>query len=190
MSDEQTPRTSQTFWTSLPGVLTGIAALIGAITGLIVAFDGRAGDSTTTTAAPAQSQETQTFVPTQPSPSSTTHPQSTSSTAAPVTSASRTEVDVVYLGDTFGCLVDLQLDVGDTRAFLLNSALQNAVTWQVTDVSTDAQTYLMSGTINCGTGGVCSAFGDGFVDPSSTQTYSLTWINTAVGVCDVFLSPS
>jgi hypothetical protein len=39
---EVTPRPeSQSFWTTLPGILTGVAAVIGAIAGLVVAFRRR-----------------------------------------------------------------------------------------------------------------------------------------------------
>jgi hypothetical protein len=59
--------------------------------------------------------------------------------------------------------------------------------YAVRDVQTGAQQYNISGSISCATAGVCNASGSGTVNVTEGRTYLITWLNTAVGGCDVTL---
>lgn len=171
MSDESK---SGSFWTTLPGILTGIAAIITAVGGLVAAlaaagvFDDDDGDS----AGPQDTVVTTTI-------SGEQNPVST--TAAPQPAATTGTISVNYNPEGLGCNLLLEIDVGG--AVFVPSGLQHVQT----GVPLGDQSYAINGQITCATGFACDASGSGALSIADQRSYNVLWQESGFGLCEVFL---
>lgn len=93
----------------------------------------------------------------------------------------RTEITLTYAGDMYGCVLDLEVTIGD-RHFVPQSNMLRA-----DDVSEGRQPYEVAGIISCPDLGTCEAYGSGTLDVAPNAVYGLSWQNEAVGACAVVL---
>ena len=96
-------------------------------------------------------------------------------------SSERAEISLAYLGDLYGCALQLQVQIGD-RTF----QPENAV-YRIDDVPTGRQPYEISGVISCGVAGACEASGAGTLDVEPNAGYNVVWHSTEYATCDVVL---
>lgn len=166
---------SGSFWTTLPGILTGIAAIITAVGGLIAAlaaagvFDGDDGGS----ADPPDTVATTTI---SGSGGVTVPP-----TASPVAPATTGTVTLTYPDDGLGCQLFVQIDLGGTA--FSPTGLRHVQT----GVPLGDQSYAIGGQITCPTLGTCEASGSGVIGIADQRSYAVLWENTAIGFCDIWL---
>lgn len=160
---------SKSFWATLPGsmtafagVVTAIATLIGALVAGGVLHHGKIPPSTNAV----------TPILTGTVPESTTKPSH---------AADRASIDLVYNCDRFGCLLQLNVQVGD------QTVQPSGSRFTITDALVDPQKYTITGFITCISAGRCIATGSGVIDVADNQSYFVTWLNTAVGRCQVTL---
>jgi hypothetical protein len=163
MSTKQ-PRKS--FWTTIPGIITGTTAFLTAIAGLIAALSSVG------------------LIGGKPNPenfgSYQTGGQSpVVTTAAPA--ARNADVDLVYLGDNYGCNLQIVVNIGG------QTAQPTGNRYTISNVPVGDQHYTVRGTITCATVGQCAASGSGNLTVMDGAEYDVVWLNTAVGRCDVTL---
>jgi hypothetical protein len=165
------------FWRTVPGVLTATGTFIAAIGTLIGALAAAgvfqtAGDST-----PSSSASSTTTSPAASS-SQTPSPVVDSSSAPP----GRASIVLVYNGDTQGCSLQLDFLIGG------QSVQPTGNRYTVPNVETGPQQYSVAGTISCPTLGFCTADGSGVINVVPAHSYAVSWLNSAVGSCDVTLN--
>ena len=100
------------------------------------------------------------------------------STAAP----GRASIVLVYSGDTQGCSLQLDFLIGG------QSVQPTSNRYTVPNVQTGPQQYSVAGTISCPALGFCTADGSGVINVVPAHSYAVSWLNSAVGSCDVTLN--
>lgn len=156
---------------STTGIVTTAAGLIAAVGALIggLAAAGVFSHNASPPPPPVSSGST----------SSRTNSNSTSSSTPNLAS-----IDLVYSGDTLGCVLQLTVQIDG------QSALPTESRFTIHNVQTGAQQYTVRGRISCAAAGTgtCTATGSGVLDIENGRTYFVTWANTSPGACDVVLT--
>jgi len=173
---------SESFWTTLPGVLTASAAAITAVATLIGTlaavgvFEGSSEPTpSSTTPGPEPSLTTQPQSPTTLVPVTTTKP---AQPEVPVTGS----IELVYDGDPYGCILQLTVDIAG------NSFVPVGSRDTLDGIPLGEQEYMISGSISCPTIGNCFAVGDGRISVTNGAIFNVFWENTDVNRCEVVLS--
>lgn len=173
-----TPRKS--FWSTLPGIATAVGGFLTAVAALVAALTGAGflgphdqGGRGTTPSAVATAAPVTTIAPTA---------VSTPQEGQPGGGGDRAEVQLVYPGDNYGCVLQMIVNIGGQTAY------PNGSSFTMENVPTGVQRYSIRGTISCQTVGHCTATGSGSVSVSDGVSYTVNWLNTAVGRCTVTLS--
>ncbi|MBV9163121.1 MAG: hypothetical protein JO309_06450 [Pseudonocardiales bacterium] len=99
----------------------------------------------------------------------------------PIYAANRASIDLAYPGDRFGCWLQLIVQIDD------QTAQPNSNRFMMRNVLVGPQEYAITGSISCAVAGVCAATGSGIIDVVNNQSYLVSWLNTAVGRCQVTL---
>ncbi|WP_433680647.1 hypothetical protein [Nocardia sp. CA-119907] len=165
---------SESFWKSVPGLLTGIAAVLTALATVIGTLYGVGVIKIGKTTEPSSP----------PPPTSTSVYRPSYYQQAPGNSApkgDRAAINLVYSGDPYGCLVNLTVQVGD------QAASPTSDHYHMRGVATGVQTYGIQGTIECQNTGKCNASGQGTVNVVDGAVYDLAWKNREVNYCTVTL---
>lgn len=126
------------------------------------------------------SSSTQTNQPI-PVESNTTKPQDNPPPTTPPSRPSTTTVNLAYAGDMYGCYLPISVNIGGQ-----NFAPQSNF-YTVSGIPKGEQAYSISGQINCGAYGVCTAYGEGYIQVKEGATFYLVWQNTAYGQCSIWL---
>ncbi|MET9026078.1 hypothetical protein ABZW96_10675 [Nocardia sp. NPDC004168] len=138
------------FWTSVPGILTGIAAVITAVGAIIGIYVG-----------------TKSTPPAQP-------PTTAAPTSAPYGGAYADPAATIYLqyrGDSNQCALQLTTKIAGKTVSIPNAAS----TISVSGVPQGAQKYEVAGQIACPTLGTFDAYGSGTINVTSGNTYYYWW---------------
>lgn len=93
-----------------------------------------------------------------------------------------TTINLAYAGDTFGCILQLSVRIGNQRV------IPQGNFYRVDGVEPGRQTYEVSGQIGCQGIGTCQATGSGSINVIANNTYYVRWQNVGVGQCSVVLS--
>ncbi|MEM1220038.1 MAG: hypothetical protein AAGH79_14050 [Bacteroidota bacterium] len=104
----------------------------------------------------------------------------------PVSPANRLEtstIHIAYAGDSFGCALPVSINIGG-KAFELKGNF-----FTTSGIPRGKQAYQITGEIDCGAYGACTAYGEGFVIVEERTTYYLVWQNTGFGQCSIWLQP-
>jgi hypothetical protein len=173
------------FWKTLPGILTAVAAFVTAVGTLIGALaaagalDRGQQPAAGSASVPAPSSSTTAA----PEPPPTVVPGPPTAVPAPQTSAvALASIDIVYTGDQYGCVLNLVFEVGG------QTVQPSGSRFPVRNVQPGVQQYEVRGSISCATLGNCAANGSGVVDVNDGDEYYVTWLNTSIGGCDVTLN--
>ena len=95
--------------------------------------------------------------------------------------ASKTNITLKYMGDNFGCRINVNINVGG------RSINPQSTTVVLTDVPLGDQNYSINGTIFCNNGS-CNASGEDVLNITPNATYYLMWLNEdGDGHCDIGL---
>lgn len=123
----------------------------------------------------------------EPEPNPATAPPQPVTTRPPQPAIERGTVTLQYLGDAMGCLLNLEITLGDrTFAPKVNPYFAN-------DVALNTSQYQITGNISCPSinGPLsCVAAGNGNLFLRSGYAYNVMWQNTAYGQCQVGLTPA
>jgi len=92
-------------------------------------------------------------------------------------------ITLQYLGDPYGCELDLAIAVGDQRV----TPTSNRVIMK--GLSVGPARFTVRGEIVCLTVGSCTAAGSGRLDVYDGAVYNLIWENTTPGGCSVIFAP-
>ncbi|MCB0640456.1 MAG: hypothetical protein KDC44_02405 [Phaeodactylibacter sp.] len=92
-----------------------------------------------------------------------------------------TSINVAYTGDAYNCMLPITITIGG-MSFQPQGNL-----FTVSNIPTGSQPYQISGQVQCGAYGNCSAYGEGVLDIRQGMTYYVGWQNTAVGQCSIWL---
>lgn len=176
---------STSFWRTLPGLLTALAALLTAIGTLVAAlatagFFDTAANGSGPTAPPVTS--TSEAPPPEPPPEPTQESSPEPPPEPATVAADLAAIDLVYSGDAYGCVLQITVDVGG------RSAQPTGNRFTMREVPTGPQDYAISGTISCAVAGFCTASGEGVIDVVDGRSYSVSWQNTGIGQCRVSLT--
>ena len=144
----------QSFWKTLPGILTGLAALLTAVVGLIAVWPNGAEPSTPGVG------------PGKPSPTDETLPP-----PPPPPAIQRGDIRLVLVKPkgTQGCTSKLKVTVGDT------TAEPTAYPFDLAQVPLGNVPYEVEGKITCPMVASCLVHGEGFLTVKSGSSYNLQW---------------
>lgn len=95
--------------------------------------------------------------------------------------ATKTNVNIIYQGDQFGCTLPVSITIGD-KTFQPTSNAYTAY-----DIPLGTQQYRIQGTINCTSIGGCTAYGEGLINVRENATFAIRWQNTAYAQCSIGL---
>ena len=167
---------SQSWWQTVPGMLTAAAAILTAFGGVITAMN-QAGcfHSAAKSNAPAAAATSAPAAP--PVSQPTSHAASPPEEPAP-------KIYLRYTGDPYGCALALHVRIGKV------SALPTSNLFEMTGLKAGRNDYQIEGTISCGVMGTCSASGSGVVDVRDGATYDVIWRNIALARCGAELRAS
>jgi len=94
-----------------------------------------------------------------------------------------TSVQIVYVGDNYGCNLPLSITIGN-RTFTPTSN-----SFSVSGIPLGEQAYRIQGQINCQTLGGCNAIGQGQINVTENSVFYIGWQNVAYSQCKVWLQP-
>lgn len=94
----------------------------------------------------------------------------------------RTTIIIKYLGDTYGCNLNLIIQIGDVEFTPTSN------TFNISNIPAGNQQYEVSGLINCGPYGTCAVVGTGTIFVSEGTEYHVLWHHAAQGRCTVTLT--
>lgn len=92
-----------------------------------------------------------------------------------------TSVQIVYLGDDYGCNLPITITIGN------KTFTPTGDTFQVSGIAYGEQGYQIQGQINCQTIGGCNAYGQGTINVTEDATFYIRWQNVAFSQCKVWL---
>ena len=90
-------------------------------------------------------------------------------------------VNIAYAGDNYGCFIPISINIGGQ----IFEPTGNFFT--VSGIPQGQQAYQIAGEVDCGAYGVCTAYGEGYVQVEQGATLYLVWQNTAYGQCSIWL---
>jgi hypothetical protein len=99
----------------------------------------------------------------------------------PALPGKRASINIVYAGDLHQCRLPLTISIGD-QAFQPQGNFG-----RLEQVEIGRQTYRIFGTIICPYIGNCTVDSEGTIEVSDSQSYNLSWQNTAPGQCEAVL---
>lgn len=92
-----------------------------------------------------------------------------------------TDLTILYLGDIYGCLLDLKIKIGDKTGKLTSNSVV------IKGVPKGSVNYIITGRINCSIG-ICEVNSSNSIEIfEDTQLY-LIWQNTLYATCEAYLS--
>lgn len=86
-------------------------------------------------------------------------------------------INLVYTGDTFGCVLNLKFTIGGQEIIPTNN------NFPVSGIPVGTQFYTIEGQITCQTGINCAGYGEGSIHVLQGGNYYLAWSTTAAGQC-------
>lgn len=172
----------QSWWVSLPGIITAIATLLTS-TGGVIAILSSSGiiKEMNLFSKPNDKPKVEQSV-TNDSNSKAINQTHKTDNGQPSNTHNTTSINIAYKGDQHGCNLPITITIG-TKHFSPNSN-----PFVISDIPLGMQPYEISGEVNCPSlGGPRPATGHGTINVTSNATFYVYWNDGEYGQCHVEL---